>query len=157
MFFELLVEEIRHVSRPSIRFRRYAHGRIVYLAGRADSPTIAGSTDTAATTEPQTEMHRQRHLCQQQGRNSEAPRELLGRASRRYRAMPRWKLQFQPEPPRNVFPSWRRSKMAISSLLCYNLAVLRLRPSSWAMPLAYVLLSYQQLFLEIHMLSTEDG
>jgi hypothetical protein len=80
-----------HVSSAPIPFR-CARGCIVHLAARADSSTITHSTDTAATAKVSSEMYRQWHLCQQQGKKGEAPRELLGSASRRYRSMPRWKL-----------------------------------------------------------------
>jgi hypothetical protein len=61
----------------------------------------------------QSELHEQRHLCEQQRADSSATRELLRATTRSHRAMSRWKLQLQPEPKRNVFTSWWGREMAL--------------------------------------------
>lgn len=66
------LKEITHVFCPPIHVHGCARGYIVPFAVRADSATITHSTSVTAT-EVSTEMYGQRHLCQQQGRNSKAP------------------------------------------------------------------------------------
>jgi hypothetical protein len=75
------------------RFLSGALAALLFTSLLAQTPQASPtSTDTAATAKVSSEMYRQWHLCQQQGRKGEAPRELLGSTSRCYRSMPRWKL-----------------------------------------------------------------
>jgi hypothetical protein len=48
------------------------------------------------------------------GGNSKATGELLGSAPRSNGAVPGWKLQFQPKPQGDMFPSRRSGQMARS-------------------------------------------
>ena len=56
----------------------------------------------------QGELHQQRYVREQQRANSPETRELFRTTAGSHRTMSRWKLQFQPEPKRDVLTPWRR-------------------------------------------------
>jgi hypothetical protein len=65
-------------------------------------------------TARQSELHEQRHLCEQQRADCSATRELLWPPTRSHRAVSRWKLQLQPEPTRHLFSSRRCCQVALN-------------------------------------------
>jgi len=54
-------------------------------------------------------------LCEFAGELRETARAIRQRSCGSDRPLPGWKLQFQPEPPRHVQPSWRSGGLALSA------------------------------------------
>ena len=79
-------------------------------------------TPQPAPTSQQRQDHKSQAKCSDDGsyvnskrRNSNAPRKLFNRSTRGHSPRSRRKLQFQSEPPRYMFPSWRRRSVAIET------------------------------------------
>src|ERR1039458_7983841 len=66
------------------------------------------------TEHSQGELHQQWYVCEQQRADCSETRELLRATTRSHCAVPRWKLQLQPEPTRHLLPSWWCCQVALN-------------------------------------------